>query len=119
MAVRPVSAVAVGEVPSGPFFDALAGAGVEVLRGADLLPRALPAYLGVEAVGDRWLRLDTSAGSALVRAEPGVSLDHERGGLRVRTRGGREYVTSGVDEAAFDEVPPPVGAAANPSGIGR
>ena len=57
-------------------------------------------YVGLEPAGGRWLRLNASAGSALLRAEPAFSLDHDRGGLRVRARDGREYLASGVDDAA-------------------
>ena len=73
-------------------------------------------YVGLEPAGGRWLRLDASAGSALVRAEAGVSLDHDRGGLRVRARDGREDLASGVDDAAVGKVVRLVGSTANGAG---
>ena len=84
-----------------------------IVRGTDLLPAPMPVYVGLEPAGGRWLRLDTSAGSALVRAEAGLSLDHDRDGLRIRARDGREYLAAGVDDTAFDEIVRLVGLAAN------
>ena len=73
----------------------------------------MPVYVALEPVGGCWLRLDTSAGSALVRAEAGLSLDHDRDCLRIHARDGREYLTSGVDDAEFDESVQLVGTAAS------
>ena len=84
-----------------------------IVRGTVLLPRQLPVYIRLKPVGGRWLRLDTATGSALVRAEPGLSLDHDRATLRIRARDGREYLASGVDDRAFDEIVRLVGMAAN------
>lgn len=83
------------------------------MRNADLLPAGLPVYGRLEPVGGRWLRLDTSAGPALVRAEPGLALDHDRNHLRVRARDGREFLASEVDEAEFNEIVRLVGVAGN------
>ena len=91
----------------------MAAAGVAAVRGADMLPASQPIYRGLERTGGRWLRLDTSGGSALFRAEPGLSLDHDRGAMRVRARDGREVVVSGIDDVVFDRVVEVVGAAAN------
>ena len=61
-------------LPSTRLVDAVRDiGGGAVVRGADLLPRSMPVYEGLEPAGGRWLRLDTSAGSALIRAEPGLS----------------------------------------------
>ena len=76
----------------------------------------MPVYVGLEPVGGRWLRLDTSAGSALVRAEAGLSLDHDRDGLRIHARDGREFLASGVDETAFNAIVQVVGITANKPG---
>ena len=101
-------------MPSTRLVDAVRDiGGGAVVRGADLLPPQMPVYEGLEPAGSRRLRLDTSAAPALVRSEPALSLDHDRGGLRVRTRDGREYLASAVDEAAFDELVRRVGTAAN------
>lgn len=56
-----------GPASAGP--EMPAGVGV---RGSDLLPAKLPMYIRLEPAGGRWLRLDTSAGSTLVRAEAGL-----------------------------------------------
>ena len=103
-----------GEPPSRRLLDAVRNVGDgAIVRGADLLAPPMPVYRGLEPAGGRWLRLDTSAGSALVRAEPGLSLDHDRSHLQVRARDGREFLASEVDEAEFDEIVRLVGVAAN------
>ena len=103
-----------GERPSSRLLDAVRDVGDgTIVRATDLLPRQMPVYVGLEAVGGRWLRLDTSAGSALVRAEAGLSLDHDRDGMRIHARDGREFLTSGVGEAEFSEILRLIGAAAN------
>ena len=84
-----------------------------IVRGTDLLPHQLPVYIRLEPAGGRWLRLDTATGSALVRAEPGLSLDHDRNSVRIRARDGREYLASGVDERTFKNIVRVVGMAAN------
>ena len=103
-----------GQPPSSRLLDAVRDVGDgSIARGTDLLPRQMPVYIRLEPVGGRWLRLDTAAGSALVRAEPGLSLDHDRATLRNRARDAREYLTSGVDERAFDEIVRVIGLTAN------
>lgn len=67
-----MSVVPAGQPPSSQLLDAVRDAGDgAIVRGTDLLPRQMPVYVGLEPVGGRWLRLDTGAGAALVRAEPG------------------------------------------------
>ena len=97
------------DASGGSVGDALAAGAVA--RGADLLPAGPPVYLGLDPADGRWLRLDTSTGSALVRGEPGLSIDHDRGGIRIRARDGSEYSAPGVDDATFGEVLRLVGAA--------
>ena len=58
--------------------------------------------VAVEPVGGSWLRLDTPSGSALIRAKPGVSLDHDSGLMRMSARDGRTVVVSGVDDQQFN-----------------
>ena len=90
-----MSVEAAGQPPSSLLLDAVRKVGEgAIVRGTDLLPRQMPGYVGLEPVGGRWLRLDTSAGSALIRAEAGLSLDHDRGGLRIHAGDGREYLAS-------------------------
>ena len=99
-----MSAGPAGQAPLSRLLDAVHDVGDgAIVRGTDLLPRQMPVYVGLEPVGGRWLRLDTSAGSALIRAEAGLSLDHDRSSLRIQARDGREYLASGVDETVFDE----------------
>ena len=76
-----------GQPRSSRLLDAVRDVGDgSIVRGTDLLPRQMPVYVGLEPVGGRWLRLDTAAGWALVRAEPGLSLDHDRSHLGKRPR---------------------------------
>ena len=72
------------------------------MAGSDLEQPAAPRLVRFQAVGGRWLRLDSHGGSVLVRAEPGLKLDYDRGGVRVAARDGRELVFSGVAEGQFD-----------------
>ena len=68
--------------------------------GSRLAARGHLALVTVEPVGGRWRRLDTSSGSTLVRAEPGVRLDHDRAFMRITTRDRGIVVVSGVDPTA-------------------
>ena len=54
-----------------------------LVTGRDVAARGHPALVALEPVGGRWLRLDTSSDSALIRTEPGVCLDHDRGLMRI------------------------------------
>ena len=63
--------------------------------GSRLAARGHLALVAVEPVGGRWRRLDTSPASALVRAEPGVRLDHDRAFMRITTRDGGVVVVPG------------------------
>ena len=75
-----------------------------LVTGRDVAARGHPALVALEPVGGRWLRLDTSSDSALIRTEPGVCLDHDRGLMRITTRDGRTLVVSEVSEQRFKEV---------------
>ena len=86
-----------------------------VMTTASGLEAADPPRFEVLSPADgAWLRLDTAAGSALVRGKPGVKLDFDGGLMRLTARDGREFIASGVDEAAADAVVTAVrGAAAS------
>ena len=72
--------------------------------GSGLKAAAPPRFEALSPAGRAWLRLDTAAGSALLRGEPGVKLDFDGGLMRLTARDGREFIASGVDEAAADAV---------------
>ena len=78
-------------------------AGVVTMAG-DLETAATPRFRALTLAGGTWLRLDTDAGAALVRAEPGMTLDYDRGRMRIAARDGREFFASGVGDDRFDEI---------------
>ena len=75
-----------------------------LVTGRDVAAGGHPALVALEPVGGRWLRLDTSSESALIRSEPGVCLDHDRGLMRITARDGRTLVVSGVNDERFKEI---------------
>ena len=83
------------------------------MTGRDVAARGHPALVALEPVGGRWLRLDTSSESALIRTEPGVWLDHDRGLMPITTRDGRTVVISEVSDQQFKEVVTPITRTAN------
>ena len=83
------------------------------MTGRDVAARGHPALVALEPVGGRWLRLDTSSESALIRTEAGVRLDHDRGLMRIRARDGRTFVVSEVSDERFTEIVSLVNQTAN------
>ena len=75
-----------------------------LVTGRDVAARGHPALVALEPVGGRWLRLDTSSETALIRTEPGVCLDHDRGLMRITARDGRTLVVSEVSDKRFKEI---------------
>ena len=76
-----------------------------LVTGRDVAARGHPTLVALEPVGGRRrLRLDTSSESALIRTEPGVCLDHDRGLMGITTRDGRTLVVSEVSDQRFKEV---------------
>ena len=75
-----------------------------LMTGRDVAARGHSALVALEPVGGRWLRLDTSSESALIRTEPGVSLDHDRGLMRITARDSRTFVVSEVSDQRFKEI---------------
>ncbi len=89
-----------------------------LVTGRDVAARGHPALVALEPIGGRWLRLDTSAESVLIRTEPGVCLYHDRGLMRITARDGRTFVVSDVSEQRFKEIVTLVTQTANRAGAG-
>ena len=60
-------------------------------------------FRSLTPAGGTWLRLETDADGALVRAEAGVSLDYDRRLMRITTRDRREFCGADAGSAGEED----------------